>query len=147
MANFRYRAATPNGDAGTTLIEALVVVAITGLVALLGFPRIQQGLAAMAKHQTAVVVAARLRQVRSDALRSDQPVAFAVSPDGTRYGSGGSTTASTPPGVTLSSATGSGIAFFGDGSSSGGVILVKAAGRPVAVVVSADTGAVAVAGG
>jgi general secretion pathway protein H len=135
------------GDAGTTLIEALVVVAITGLVATVGFPTLRQSLLTLSQRQTAVVVATRIRQVRADALRRDRPAAFAVSPDGARYGASRSPATTTPPGVSLASASGAAIVFFGDGSSSGGVILVIAAGRRIPVVVSADTGAVAIGGG
>ena len=134
-------------DAGTTLIEALVVVAITGLVALIGFPTIRAGLLTLAQRQTVAIVAARLRQVRADALRSDRPVAFAVSPDGQHFGASGSPSASTPPGVALASANGAGIAFFGDGSSTGGSILVLAGGHRLSVTVSPATGAVFVGGG
>ena len=44
-------------DGGTTLIEALVVVAITVLVSLVAFPRLQQALVTLSQRQTASVVA------------------------------------------------------------------------------------------
>jgi len=130
------------------LIEALVVVAITSMVALVGFPRMQQGLLTLAQRETVSVVAARLRQARGEALRRDGPVVFAIGADGRTYGTSGGVVTPTPSGVTLA-ADGSGrrIAFYGDGSSSGGVIWVRAARRAIAVAVAPLGGAVAAGAG
>jgi len=134
-------------DAGTTLIEALVVVGITAMVALIGFPRLQRSLATMAEQQTVASVATGLRQARATALRGDGTVAFAVAGGGREYGMGGGPVAHAAPGVTLTAASARGgrILFYGDGSSSGGVVLVHGAKRTTAVEVRAWGGAVAVA--
>ncbi len=133
-------------QSGTTLIEALVVVAITTMTALIGFPAMRQGLLTLARQQTVSVVAARLRQARAEALRTDGPVLFAVAADGRTYGTSDGPAAATPTDVTLatSGAAGGRIIFYGDGSSSGGVIWIRAARRAVAVAVTPLSGAIAV---
>jgi general secretion pathway protein H len=133
-------------QAGETLIEVLVVVAILGLVAAIGFPQMQRTLRLFSQQQTVATVAARLRQARAEALRTDGPVAFAVSADGRGYATTGRKLDPTPPDVLLAEASpaGGAIVFFGDGSSTGGAVTVTAAGRNIAVAVSPGTGSVAV---
>ncbi len=135
--------ATGNGpDAGTTLIEALVVVAITSLVTLIGFPRLQQSLRILSQRQTAAVVAARLREARADAMSADRARAFVVGADGRGFAATGRGFARTPPGVELSAPTGRAIVFFGDGSSNGGAVWVSAGRRSTPIIVAPATGAV-----
>jgi general secretion pathway protein H len=137
----------PAAQAGETLIEALVVVAIVSLVSLIGFPRLQQGLLAMSQQQAVAVVAARLRQARADALSTDTPVIFRAAPDGRAYRVSNGPVAKPPPGVTVEPTTSGGaIAFYGDGSSSGGSVIVRAKLRAVPVNVMAPSGVVVVGG-
>ncbi len=135
-------------EAGETLIEALVVVAIIGMVAAIGFPQMRQALLTLSRRQAVATVAARLRQARAEALRRDTPVVFAVTDGGTTYGLTGGRPTPTPPGVILASsaARGKAIAFYGDGSSSGGSIWVIAGRQRTAVCIGAGTGVVAVGG-
>jgi Tfp pilus assembly protein FimT len=145
----RPTAARAQGQAGTTLIETLVVVAITALVALIGLPQMQQGLLTLSQRQAVAVVAARLRLARGEALRTDAPVVFAVAPDGAAYGVVGRVATPTPPGVTVripqgTAAANGRIVFYGDGSATGGVVAVSAGRRTLRVVVSPGAGAVEV---
>jgi general secretion pathway protein H len=134
-------------DAGETLIEALVVVAIISLVSLIGFPQLQQSLLALSQQQAVAVVAARLRAARADALSTDTPVVFRAAADGRAYGVSNGPATTPPPGVTVEPTTsGGGIAFYGDGSSSGGRLMIRASKRAVAVTVVAPTGVVIVGG-
>ena len=138
-------------DSGTTLIETLVVVAVTALVALIGLPQMRQALLTLSQRQAVSVVAARLRLARAQALREDAPVAFVVAADGTSYGVLGGVATPTPPGVTVSiprgDAAASGrIVFYGDGSASGGAVGVSAGRRTMRVFVGPGAGAVAVQG-
>jgi type II secretory pathway pseudopilin PulG len=138
-------------DSGTTLIETLVVVAITALVALIALPQMRQSLLTLSQRQAVSVVAARLRLARAQALREDAPVVFAVAPDGAAYGVLGGVATPTPPGVTVSIPTGTTarngrILFFGDGSASGGAVAVSAGRRTMRVYVSSAAGAVAAEG-
>jgi type II secretory pathway pseudopilin PulG len=139
-------------ESGTTLIETLVVVAITTLVSLIALPQLRQSLLILSQRQAVAVVAARLRLARAQALREDAPIAFAVAPRGDGYGVIGGATTPTPPGVTVSilrgtSAPGGRIVFYGDGSASGGVVAVSAGRRTFRVYVSPGAGSVAAPSG
>lgn len=127
---------------GYTLIEALVVVAITTMAAMIGFPRMQQALLTLSERQTATVIGEVLRQARADAMLRDEPVIFVV--DAHAYGEG-EAGIRTPPGVTLSArqAPGGRIAFYGDGSSSGGQVIVHATGGIIRLTVAPLGGSVA----
>ncbi len=145
------RGAQRTTQAGFTLIEMLVVMAITALVALIGFPQMQQALLSLSQRQAVAVVAARLRLARAQALRADGPVAFAVAPDGAAYGVIGGVATPAPPGVTVriqqAAAANGRIIFYGDGSASGGAVAISAGRRTLRVMVTAGAGAVAVQGG
>lgn len=138
-------------QAGTTLIEALVVVTITTMVALITLPQMGRSLLTLSRRQAVAVVAARLRQARAEALGRDGPVVFAVAADGRAYGVSDGRVTPTPPGVTVSAPDDDGglgrrIIFYGDGSSNGGTVVVKAGDRAIRVLVGRGAGAVAVAG-
>lgn len=132
----------PRGDAGTTLIEALVVVAITMLVTLIGFPRLQQSIVTLAQRQTTATVAARLREARATARLVDHPIVFAVVANGRAYG-WRDALVQAGPGVQVATAQGP-IAFYSDGSSSGGAVWVTAGRRSYLVGVDAANGAVGI---
>jgi len=119
-------------------------LAITSLVALVGFPRLQQALIGASQRQTVAAVAAQLRQVRSAALRTDHAQALTVFADGGGFAALGQAS-TVRPGLRLSSGSGRAIAFYGDGSSPGGVIWVTAGGRSLPVTVAPVTGAISVA--
>jgi prepilin-type N-terminal cleavage/methylation domain-containing protein len=135
-----------SGDSGTTLIESLVVVAIVGLAAAIGFPRLQQALATVSRRETVSAVAAELREARAAALRADRPRQFVVARDGRAYAGPGSGAVRTAWGVELRPTSSRMIAFFGDGSSTGGALWVSAQGRSTLVRVSPATGAISVGG-
>jgi general secretion pathway protein H len=122
-----------------------VVVAIVTMAALIGFPLMQHALAVLTQRQTVALVAAQVRMARADAVRRDGPVEFDVAPDGRSYGASDGVPAVTPQGVTLSTDPdiNGRIRFYGDGSSSGGVIWIHAAGRTAAVRIAPLSGAVA----
>lgn len=130
------------GDAGTTLIEALAVVAITTVVSLIAFPRMQQSFLTLSRRQTATAVAERLRETRAWAISRDAPVIFAAANGGRGYGPSTLQASPTPPGVTVFIDPPGRIAFFGDGSSTGGVVKVRSGGRLLAVRVAPTGGAV-----
>ena len=93
------------GDAsetGATLLEAMVVLAISGLIAGLAFPNIARGMQAQALRHEARTLVADLALARSDAIRRGQPVTFAVAADGRAYGWTGAERRSLTPDVRLS---------------------------------------------
>jgi type II secretory pathway pseudopilin PulG len=133
-------------DAGTTLIEALAVVAITALIAVIAFPQMNQALTSLTQRQTVAVVAARLREARAQAMLRDETAVFAVASDGAGYGVTGGPIFRAPPGVSLGSKTPipEGVAFYGDGTSSGGVVFINAGRRTMTVTVAPLSGVVGV---
>jgi hypothetical protein len=131
-------------EAGLTLIETLVALAITVMVGVLAYPRLQQNLLSYTQRQTVAVVSERLREAHAGALAADGPVAFYVTPNGRSLAVSGMAGDATPPGVTVSSPNGKPIIFYGDGSSTGGVVFVTASGRSIPIWVVAVTGGVAV---
>jgi type II secretory pathway pseudopilin PulG len=135
------------GEAGDTLIEALVMVAIVALVSAVGFPQVHRSLLAFSGRQTVATVAQVLREAHAEAVRRDAPVAFAISADGRVYGAGGGRRHVTPAGVVLSSreAAGGGIVFQGDGSSAGGAVRVTAGRRTALITIAPGAGVVALA--
>jgi type II secretory pathway pseudopilin PulG len=130
------------GDSGTTLIEALVVVGIISLVIAIAFPRLQQNMVTLVRRQTATAVVERLREAHATALLKDQPVVFSVADNGRMYGWRGST-ARTNAGVYLRAANGP-IAFYGDGTSSGGGVWITSARRSYLVGVDPGNGAIGI---
>ena len=133
---------TGRWDTGTTLIEAMVVVAIMSLVTLIAFPRLHESYLTLSRRQTAAAVVEHLREARAAAVLNDQPVVFSVADNGRLYGWRGSTTRP-GAGVYVTAATGP-IAFFADGSSSGGAVWVTAAKRSYLVGVDAGNGSVGI---
>ena len=133
-------------DAGTTLIEALVVVAITGLVSLLMFPSLQRTLGLLSLRQTAGVLASNLQVARAEAIRSGRPMAVAVAADGRSYDWSAGPPAAAPSDVRLAAQGGRPIVFYADSSSSGGAIIVEGHGRRIIVVVDPAAGTVSRSG-
>jgi len=130
------------GDAGTTLIEMLAVLGITGLVVMVGFPRLQQAMQTLARRQIATAVVERLREAHATALLKDRPIVFSVADRGRLYGWPGAT-AHTTGGVYLTPVNGP-IAFYGDGTSSGGGVWITGARRSYLVGVDPVNSAVGV---
>ena len=132
------------GEAGTTLVETLAVVAIMALTALIAFPRLERGFLRLSQRQTLSQVAQQLRQARAEARRRDDPVAFAVAADGRSYAAGDGARLTAPTGIslTLASPDGRRIVFYGDGSSPGGQVLVHAGAGAAPVSVAAGSGVV-----
>ncbi|MEO8927776.1 MAG: prepilin-type N-terminal cleavage/methylation domain-containing protein [Caulobacteraceae bacterium] len=131
-------------DAGVTLIEVLAAIAVTSLVGLVLFTNLRPQLLTYAQHQTVSVIAERLREAHAAALRRDAPVAAAVGGRGRALGVSGMAPTFIPAGVGLSSPDDRPIVFFGDGSSTGGVVWVTAASRSVPIWIVPATGSVAI---
>lgn len=122
-----------------TLLEALVVIAVTVLVGGLIFPAMQRSLPRLGAGQALTGFAADLRQARATAVREGRPRGVSVAADGAGYVAEGRARP-LPPGVRLAPA-GAGVVFQADGSSRGGVFAVSGA-RAAEVAVDGATGAV-----
>ena len=90
-------------------------------------------------------MAERLRDARIAAMARDGAVTFVVSADGRSFGAGA--LAQSPAGVAVTASGGRDgrIAFFGDGTSTGGVVRVRAARRVIDVTVAPLSGSVRIA--
>ena len=124
-----------------TLLETLVAVAVAALVATVAFPVVGRGIASVSRHEETAALVANLRFAHAQAIRLGAPVAFSVARDGRSYGWSGS--AERPMRESLALAPGNAtVAFYPDGSSSGGEIDVVAPNGRLAVRIDAVTGAV-----
>jgi prepilin-type N-terminal cleavage/methylation domain-containing protein len=125
-------------DAGATLIEMLVVLGILGLITALAFPAWRSPLQRVQLYEARAALVSHLRTARAESIRQDAPVTFELTDGGRGYGWGQSRTA-LPPGVVIDAQPGA-IAFFADGSSSGGVLKVSGHDRSLAVEVDPASG-------
>jgi general secretion pathway protein H len=147
-------------EAGFTLIEMIVVMAVLGLVAGLVLVRGPPRSAALEMRAAANAVAQTLRVARTRAIMSNQRVTVALDPRAATLRIGAGTSRGLPAGVTMSVITAAdltsaqagasaqaGIAFLPDGSSSGGRVELATGARRMQVGVDWLTGRVSVADG
>jgi general secretion pathway protein H len=112
-------------EAGFTLIEMLVVLAVLALVSGIAFPAIDRALAARQFELAASGIEAALHQTRARAIAGG--VATAFRPDVTA----GDVAIDLPRG---------GIVFFPDGSANGGVVSIVSGARKLRFPVDGATG-------
>jgi general secretion pathway protein H len=128
--------------AGFTLLEMMVVVAIMGVLAMVALPRLELGRGPRLR-ATAQQVAADLRLLRDDAIRHASPAVlkptatgYLLRPSGrTRALPAGIALGTAGAGLTLLPSAGDEIAFFPDGSSTGGVVSLRDRGSAARIVV------------
>ncbi len=99
---------------GFTLIEMLVTLAIAGLIAGIAFPRVQNTMTAMEFRLGAGQVAEALRTARAEAIRTGEPVSFAV--DGRDLVIGSSTPIALPASVSITAGQDAPVTFYPDGT-------------------------------
>jgi general secretion pathway protein H len=129
---------------GFTLIELLVVIAVAGIVARLMFPSIDRAIAGLQFGAATSTVAGSLRSARAQAIRAGTKVDVAIADGGRSLSMSGGAPVVVPGSVTLVGGAAA-IAFFGDGSATGGAIDVRGASRRARVSVEAATGRVRLA--
>lgn len=127
-------------SAGFTLLEMLVVLAIAGLIAGLGFPRLQGQVTAQEMRTGVASVTALLRRARAAAVRSGVPTNVVVAPQGNAIRIVGAAPLALPASVRVTADAP--LTFYNDGSAQGGGIAVAGAGRRVRIDVAAATGLV-----
>lgn len=132
------------GDAGATLLEVLVVLAIAGMTAGLVFPAMHRTLDVLALRQSASVLAANLRTARGQALRSGRTTPFGVAADGSAYGWSGGAERNLPRGQRVTLAEVDRVLFYGDGTANGGAVTIAGGGRRIAIGIDPATGAVVI---
>jgi general secretion pathway protein H len=145
-------------EAGFTLIEMIVVLAVLGLVAGLVLARGPPRSAGLEMRAAAGAVAQAMRVARTQAIMSNRPVTVVFNPRAGTLRVGAATPKSLPAGTAMSvvstadlagaqSGAGgpAGIAFLPDGSSSGGRVELARGARHARVGVDWLTGRVTVA--
>ncbi|RIA46320.1 general secretion pathway protein H [Hephaestia caeni] len=113
----RYRA-----QAGFTLLEALVILAILALIAGVAFPAVGSALRYQAFADGATRFEASLRGARAQALRRGAAVRFLVSPDRRAFALGDAV--DRLPDELRGVAPDGGVTFFPDGTATGGEVAV-----------------------
>lgn len=111
-----------------TLLEALVVVAITAMLGAIAWPEMRAMRGTVEFGAAAADVAATLSAARADAVRTGTEVVFDPAPIA---------------GARLAVTEGATIRFFADGSATGGTVVLAAAGRRAAWRIDAATGRIA----
>src|SRR6185437_920341 len=127
---------------GFTLLEMIVVVAILGMMAMLIVSRGPMRSARLDLDGTAGQMAQSLRLARSQAIAHNRIVTWTVKP-GEGFGPADRPPQPIPAGLAV--AQSETIGFAGDGSSSGGQVILRGRGRQVAIAVDWLTGRVRLA--
>lgn len=130
----------PGIQAGFTLIEALVVVAIAALIGGLAFPRVETMMVGQEYRMAIASVSSGLRAARATALRKGRAVRFAPDEDGHGFSWSGSAPERLPASVKLDVQGVNAIDFFADGSSSGGAMALQSGTLETLLAVNRDTG-------
>ncbi len=134
-------------QAGFTLVETTLALALIGLIAALALPQALPNAGPTALRAKAVEIAALLRVDRNAALRTGRTVTTAVDAGARRVRSGVSqATIDVPKAFALQLAAGvpGGFRFFPDGTSSGGELILARPDSGVLVRVNDLTAAVSV---
>jgi prepilin-type N-terminal cleavage/methylation domain-containing protein len=129
------------GEHGFTLVEMLVVLAITGLIAGIGFPRLQTMVAAQEWRTAVASVSSVLRAARAQSIRSGAMAGVSVAANGRLLKIDGGNSISLPESVSVVMAQP--VGFYADGSARGGDVLVVGAARRARIVVATTTGLLA----
>jgi general secretion pathway protein H len=132
-----------SGARGFTLIEMLVVIAVLGLIAGIGFPAVDRALDRAEFRAAAARVELAAREARARAIGSGAPVAFGVPTGGGPIRRQGDAFAL--PATMRLALPPQGLRFYPDGSATGGQIVLTAPRGRMTMRVSADTGAIGVA--
>lgn len=99
---------------GFTLIEMLVTLAVAGLIAGIAFPRVQNSMTAMEFRMGAGQVTEALRAARAEAIRTGEPVRFAL--EGRTLVIGDDAPIALPESVTVTAGQDVPISFYPDGT-------------------------------
>jgi prepilin-type N-terminal cleavage/methylation domain-containing protein len=130
-------------EAGFTLLEALVTVAVVALVTAIVGPNIGASLDLLSLRESASIMQADLRTARATALRTGTKVVVTPLPDSHGYDWIGGTR-HFPTAVRLSMS--GPVSFMADGSMIPANIIVASGGRSIPIVINSTTGAITAGG-
>ena len=139
--------AAPAGQAGFTLLELLVTLAIAGLLLAIAAPRMAEAVARARVDVTARQIVTILRETRAAALEQARPIMFSIDGAGHGFAVAGKSFV-VPAGQSLAyqpfagPAAAPALGFLADGSSTGGAIIVSGGGTRSRVAVDWLTGRV-----
>ena len=130
-------------EAGVTLLEALVVIAIVALIAALIAPNMRTSLDVLSLRQSAAVLQADLRVAHATAMRTGNPVTVKPLPGGHGYDWIGGTK-HLPEDITL--AMSAPVTFMPDGSLVPADVSITSGKRSIAIGIDSTTGAITAGG-
>lgn len=129
---------------GFTLIEALVVVAVAGLIAGLGFPRIDRAIRRQQFRTNEAALVQGLRSARATAIRTSTATAFTLLGNGEQFAVGDVAQAPLTTGLRIAAIDRPSLRFFADGSSNGGRFTLIGDRLRTEITVYPSTGVVSV---
>jgi general secretion pathway protein H len=135
--------AAGNREAGVTLLEALVVIAIVAMIAALVAPNIGASMDLLSLRQSASVLQADLRVARATALRTGNTVTVTPLKNGRGYDWIGGTR-HFPEAVSLSMS--GPVSFMADGSMIAANISIGSGTRHIPLNINSTTGAITAGG-
>ena len=113
-----------NTQAGFTLLEMLVTLAIAGLIAGIGYPAVARGIERQEFVRAVADIKLALREARSQAIRQDMRTPIARDPDGRLTAAGIVVSPRIPAAVTLVLPKPAPV-FFGDGTTMAGDMVLR----------------------
>jgi len=135
--------AAGNPEAGVTLLESLVVIAIVAMIAAIIAPNIGASLDLLSLRQSASVLQADLRVAHATAMRTGSKVTVTELPGGHGYDwIGGTRRLPAAIAINMSGP----VSFMADGSMVPADISLKSGGRRIAIGLDTTTGAITAGG-
>jgi prepilin-type N-terminal cleavage/methylation domain-containing protein len=125
---------------GFTLIELLVTIGIAALISGVMFPRIDQSLAGWAFRSSVTSVETALKTARARALRTGLQTRFAIQDSRQAFVVSGDAPVELARVIRFGAGSSASVNFYGDGSSSGGRIMLIGQGRNAVLQIAPDTG-------
>ncbi len=124
-----------------TLLEALVVVAITAMIGAIGWPAMHAGEAARALRSQSAALVADLKRAHAAAVHLDRPISLAADADGGGWRWDGGALR-VDPAIRVHADPVGPVVFYPDGSASGSVLTIGTVRHPVRLTVDGPTGTI-----
>ena len=129
-----------------TLLEILVAIGVLGLITGLAFPELGHLRQGAVFRQANSLLASDMRWAHATAMRTDSDVIMVVGRNGRFYGIGNGRIRDLPDGMEVRARNVRELRFFGDGTTSGGSLILIGFQRRAALSVDPTTGNVVLEG-